>query len=314
MKYKKIAFLFPGQGAQVVGMGKDFAVAYPEARETFEEGDEILQRSLSKIVFEGGADLLTETKNSQTGIYVTSMALLRVLNKEFPALKPAVCAGLSLGEYSALTASQRLQFSETLPLVQYRGEWMNQACVTHPGTMAALFGLSADVVDEMVESLQMPDQIWVANYNCPGQVVVSGTLKGVEAACLLAKAKGAKRALPLQVHGAFHSGLMQVAEEKLSEKIQGISFKESEIDIVMNVPGNYVKDRSQVSTFLIQQVTRPVKWEQGIRAMNEVDLYVEIGCGKVLTGLNRQIGVTGTSINVSKVEDLENLSNVLQGN
>jgi [acyl-carrier-protein] S-malonyltransferase len=312
MKFKHIAFLFPGQGSQFVGMGKDFADSFPIARETFEEADEILKRSLSKIIFEGGADLLTETRNSQTGIYVTSMALLRVLKKEFPTLHPQVCSGLSLGEYTALTAAGKLDFKTGLPLVQYRGEWMNQACVSHPGTMAAIFGLSNEVVEEMVTALNLEGELWVANYNCPGQLVISGTLKAVEKACAEAKNKGAKRALPLQVHGAFHSGLMKIAEEKLGEKIQSISIQESPTEVVMNVPGNYVKGEKNIRNHLIEQVTRPVRWEQGIRAMKDVDLFIEIGCGKVLTGLNRQIGVTAQTINVSKREDLESLSKALE--
>ena len=162
---KKSAFLFPGQGAQSVGMGKDFYETYTAAREVFQQGDELLGRSLSKLIFEGPAEALTETRNSQTAIYLTSIALLRVLTEQFPDLKPSVCAGLSLGEYTALTASKKVAFESCLPLVQFRGNAMNDACEATRGTMAALFGLSAEDVEQMVAELALPNDLWVANFN-----------------------------------------------------------------------------------------------------------------------------------------------------
>ena len=215
-RHKKITYLFPGQGAQYVGMGKDFAENYPRAKETFEEADDLLGRNLSKIIFEGPTELLTETINSQPAIYVTSMAILRVLEEQFPDLKPTSCAGLSRGESTALTAGLRLPFASCLPLVQYRGECMNEACETTPGTMAAIFGLSAQELEQLVKELNLPQDLWVANFNCPGQTVISGTLKGVEAGIEAAKTKGARRVIALRVHGALHSGLMALAEEKFS--------------------------------------------------------------------------------------------------
>ncbi len=309
--FKKIAFLFPGQGAQTVGMGKDFHHAFSIARETFEEADSLLQRDLSKIVFEGSLELLTETRNSQPGIYVTSLALMRVLQKEFPSLRPSVCAGLSLGEYTALTASGRLSFQTCLPLVQIRSESMNEACEKVKGTMAALFGLSAGEVEELVRALQLPNDLWTANFNCPGQTVISGTLKGVEAGIEAAKARGAKRIIPLRVHGAFHSGLMRYAEEKLTPHLNAAIFQESSIQLVMNVPGNYVQETASIRSFLIQQVTNAVRWEQGIRAMQDVDLFLEIGCGRTLAGFNKQIGVTAPTLSIQQVADLDALSKIL---
>lgn len=309
---KNIAFLFPGQGAQSVGMGKDFYENYVEAREVFQHGDELLARSLSKIIFEGPGDLLTETRNSQTGIYLTSIAVLRVLQKEFPELKPSVCAGLSLGEYTAFSASGRIPFEACLPLVQFRGEAMNAACKATDGTMAAIFGLSAEEIEQMVRELDLPHDLWAANFNCPGQTVISGTRKGVEAGIEEAKARGAKRVIPLNVHGAFHSGLMRIAEEKLGERIRETVILESSVGLVMNVPGGYVSDPSQMRNYLTSQVTSPVRWEQGIRAMMpHVECFIEIGCGRTLAGMNKQIGIQAPTITINKVEDLEKLAGVI---
>lgn len=311
-KYKKIAFVFPGQGAQYPGMGKDFYNQFSVAKETFQEADEILGRNLSNIILNGPEDLLTETKNSQTGIFVNSIALTRVINSQFPRLLPSVVAGLSLGEYTALSVSNRLQFSDCLPLVQYRGQFMNDACEKNPGTMAVVLGLSAEVVEKVVNELNMPLDIFVANLNAPGQVVISGTVKGIEAASASAKLAGAKRVLPLSVHGAFHSGLMKEAEERLSEHVNIAPLKDSSIDFVMNVPGDYVKDLPQIRKFLTAQVTSPVRWEASIRQMSaaSIDLFIEIGCGKTLAALIKRIGVDVPVISIEKLADLDLLTEV----
>lgn len=308
-KYRNIALLFPGQGAQYPGMGKDFVESFPEAKMTLEEADDVLSRKLSEIILHGPQEVLTETKNSQPGIYAISIALLRVVQKMFPSLRPHVCAGLSLGEYTAVTASGRLDFNAGIRLVQYRGQFMNEACEATKGAMAVILGLSAEAVEELVKEVNMPHDLWAANFNCPGQVVISGTLQGIEKGMAAAKAKGAKRALPLQVHGAFHSGLMKQAEESLTPYIMESHLKESQVELVMNVPGDFVKETQQVRNNLIKQVTNPVRWEQGIRTVEKqgVDLYIEIGCGKVLSGFNHKIGAAAPTISVEKVSDLETL-------
>lgn len=314
-KFQRIAFIFPGQGAQYPGMGKDFVEAFKDARETFQEADDILGRNLSEIILTGPEKNLTETRNSQTGIYVMSVALLRVMRNSFPALVPSVCAGLSLGEYTALTASERLPFAKGLPLVQARGQFMNDACETTQGTMAVVLGLEGDVVEKMVRDVNLPHDLWAANFNCPGQVVISGTLKGIEAGMTAAKALGAKRVLPLQVHGAFHSGLMRQAEERLAGPLEAAPLQESGIGLVMNVVGDFVKELTAIRKYLIQQVTHPVRWEQGVRRMAEqgVDLFIEIGCGKTLAGFNKRIGVAAPTFSLEKVSDLDQLAKELQG-
>lgn len=310
---KKIAFIFPGQGAQYPGMGKDFFEESSTVRETFEEANDLLKRDLKKIILEGPKDILTETRNSQAGIYVVSIAFLRVLEKLFPQLKPTVCSGLSLGEYSAVTAAGYLPFAQGLPLVQYRGEYMNDACESRSGTMAVVLGLDADAVEALVKEVDMPHDLWAANFNCPGQVVISGTAKGIEAGTAAAKAKGAKRVLPLQVHGAFHSGLMKDAEERLRPHVEDAPLQASSIELVMNVPGDYVTDIQRIRDNLIQQVTHPVRWEQGIRRMCEsgVELFVEIGCGKTLAGFNKRINELIPTVSIEKVADLEQLNAVM---
>lgn len=310
--FKRIAFLFPGQGAQYAGMAKDFFENFPKTREVFQTADDILHRKLSKIVFEGPEEQLTETKNSQVGIYVTSLAILSVINDLYPKISPFACAGLSLGEYTALTASGRLDFESCLPLVQFRGHYMNEACEINAGAMAVVLGLDAKDVEALVKEVNLPHDLWAANFNCPGQVVISGSRRGIEAGASAAKAKGAKRILPLPVHGAFHSGLMKPAEERLSEHIRQISLKKSPIGFVMNVSGNFVQDETDIKNNLIKQVTNPVRWEQSVRRMGEeaVDLFIEIGCGKVLSGFNKRILPNIPIISIEKVDELDQLAKI----
>lgn len=302
----RFAWIFPGQGAQYVGMGRDFFEAFPIARQTYEEADSLLNSFLSRTIFSGPEEALTRTDQSQVAIFVTSVALLRTLQSQMPDLAPAVCAGLSLGEYTALFASGRLSFAEALQLVAARGRFMSDACDRKEGTMAAVLGLTEE---EILPLLAGKKGIWVANYNCPGQIVLSGEKEALLEIAPLLKAGGAKRVLPLSVHGAFHSALMEPARLSLAPLLEAASFQKSAVDLVMNVPGDFVQE-ADIPKFLIDQVTHSVRWQQGICAMEArgVDCYLEIGCGKTLSGMNRKIGVKGATLSLEKLADLDTLA------
>lgn len=299
-----LALIFPGQGAQYVGMGKDFFEGHPSCRYTFQEADEILGRYLSKTIFEGPENELTETKNSQPAIFVVSMAILQLVKEQFPGLKPTMAAGLSLGEYSALCAAGVFTFEEALKLVAARAEYMNDACEQKKGTMAVILGLEPAVVEDITL-----ENLWVANYNCPGQIVISGSVQAVEKASTIAKERGAKRVLPLSVHGAFHSGYMESAEKRLRERIEETLFNTPKLQIAMNVTGGFVTNVDEIKRNLASQVTHSVRWQQDIEAIEAKNpsRYVEMGPGKTLAGMNKKIGVKAPTISVEKVADLEQL-------
>lgn len=309
---KKIAFLFPGQGAQYVGMGRAFYNHVPESRAVFDRADELLRYELTDIIFNGPAEKLTETKHAQTAIFVVSQAILAALEKHVPDLKPSLVAGLSLGEYSALAASGALSFDDALSIVSTRARLMHQACEETKGAMAVVLGMEDSAVEEVVK--EVGQGVWMANLNCPGQVAISGTLQGIEAASSLAKEQGAKRVILLDVHGAFHSGLMQNAENQLASHLNKLTFSPLICPIVMNVTGEKTTQADHIRANLEHQVTEPVYWKKGIESMDRagIELYVEIGCGKVLSGLNRRIGVIGTSVNVEVPEDLEKLQGAVK--
>jgi [acyl-carrier-protein] S-malonyltransferase len=311
---KKCAFLFPGQGTQFPGMGKDFYDQFPIAKQTFEEADQFLNRPFSTLIFEGPSAELTLTKNSQIAIYITSIAILRVVQKQFPELKPVSCAGLSLGEYTALTAAGKIDFLDCLDLVRTRAEAMHEACEETKGTMHVVLGMTEEAVETIIRELNPPYPVWIANLNCPGQIVIAGSLAAVALAAEVLKQKGAKRVLPLDVSGAFHSGLMQSAQVKLAAKITAVPFCESSIEIVMNVPGDFISSREQMRQALIDQVVEPVRWEKGICKMREsnIDVYLEMGPGKTLSGMNKRIGVAESTYSIEKTLDLEEIHKLME--
>lgn len=283
-------------------MAKDFYEAFPIVRETFEEASKILSIDFTKLILEGPESELILTKNSQPAIFVVSAAILRCIQQQYPHLEPTICAGLSLGEYTALFASQRLSFADALKIVAARGKFMQEACLEKQGTMRVVLGLDLSLVAE-----NLPDDVWIANVNCPGQVVIAGSVAAMPTAEELLKAAGAKRVLPLDVLGAFHTPLMKSAQEKLTPYLLSAPMNESEIQLVMNVPGNFVDSISEIRQHLIAQVASATQWEKGIGLLDDVDLFIEIGPGKTLTGMNRKIGVKGQTLNIEKTTDLAQL-------
>lgn len=297
---KKRAFIFPGQGAQYPKMGYDFYQKYPVAKALFDLADTLLGEPFSQLIFHGSNEELMQTKNSQLAIFITSIAILRTVEMHFG--RPFACAGLSLGEYTALVAAEKITFEEALPLVKARGQFMQDACGSHPGTMQVVLGMELAAVKEAIAGLQ---GVWVANLNCPGQIVISGTKKGIEEATLLLKERGAKRVLPLDVSGAFHSGLMQEAQDHLRPLLETVTLSPSNIHLAMNVPGGFTEEVGQMRSNLINQVTQPVLWQRDIEALVAagVEEFVEMGPGTTLAGMNKRIGVTVPTISIQKVED-----------
>jgi len=310
---KKYGFLFPGQGAQYPGMGKDFYDAFPLFRQIFEEADDYLGRKFSDLIFEGPSEELTLTKNSQIAIYIVGVALYRLLEEQFPSLKPHTCAGLSLGEYTALTAAKKISFKDGLGLVKVRSEAMQKACEKTQGSMQVVLALSEADIQSVIDQFNPPHPIWIANLNCPGQVVIAGSIEALALVAEPLKQKGAKRVLPLDVSGAFHSGLMKPAQEELAAKIAQVPFHDSSIEVVMNVPGDYVRKAAAIRQMLIDQLVCPVRWEKGIlnMAAQPLDAYIEMGPGKTLSGMNKRIGIKEPTYSLEKVADLEMLRELL---
>ena len=276
------AYVFPGQGAQFSGMGKDLYENSTLAKELFEKANVILGFRITDIMFEGTAEELKETKVTQPAVFLHSVILAKTLGEDF---KPEMVAGHSLGEFSALVANGALSFEDGLKLVSQRALAMQKACEIKPSTMAAVLGLADNIVEEVCASI---DGIVVAaNYNCPGQLVISGETAAVEKACEAMKAAGAKRALVLPVGGAFHSPMMEPAREELAAAIEATTFSTPICPVYQNVTASPVSDPSEIKKNLIIQLTAPVKWTQSVQQMiaDGATLFTEVGPGKVLAGL-----------------------------
>lgn len=284
-----IAFLFPGQGSQSVGMGKELFDNHAVARRTFEEADEALGYKLSQVCFEGPEEKLQLTEITQPAILTASVAALRVLRAK--GLKPDYVAGHSLGEYSAHVAAGTLKFSDALRAVRNRGKYMQEAVPLGVGAMAAILGMPLDEVNEVANDAAQGEVCQPANINSPHQIVISGHAGAVERAIQLAHARGAKKAVSLPVSAPFHCALMQPAQDRLAGDLSALTFEEPHCPVVCNVDADVITEPEAARTALVRQVTGPVKWEPSVRTLieNGVSLFVEVGPGKVLWGLMRQI-------------------------
>lgn len=300
----KIAFLFSGQGAQYGGMGKELAMNIEVSKEVFKDADEALGFSISNICFEGSKEELDKTENTQPAILTTSIAALRAIEEK--GIKPDVLAGLSLGEYSALVCSGAMEFKEAVKLVKKRGRFMQEAVPYGVGTMAAIIGLDKDVIKDCCIEASKAGIVEVANYNCPGQIVIAGEIKAVELAVEILKEKGAKKAILLDVSGPFHTSMLKDAAEKLYNELEKVKIEELKVPLITNVPAEYVK-KEEIKEILKKQVMSSVMWEHTINKMvsDGVDTFVEIGPGKVLSGFVKKVNRRLKVVNIEDMQSLE---------
>ena len=302
----KIAFVFPGQGAQSVGMGLDAYEASEGAKQLFKQADEILGYALSELIFKGPEDELKLTYHTQPALLTVSMGLLQLLNTT--GVKPDYVAGHSLGEYSALVAAGVLSFEDAVKTVRLRGEYMDQAVPAGLGAMAALLGADREALQALcAEVSSHVGAVELANVNCPGQIVVSGSKAGVDAIVERGKEAEAKRVIPLEVSGPFHSSLMKPAADQLANVLSGVSFTNASVPVVANVTAAPVTEAEHIRNLLVEQVYSPVLWEDSVNRMiaDGVDTFFEIGSGAVLTGLIKKINRSVTIHTINSVASIE---------
>jgi [acyl-carrier-protein] S-malonyltransferase len=314
---KKIAYVFPGQGSQYVGMGKDIFEEYEEVRELFNKACDILGYNISYICFNGPLSKLNDTVYTQIAVLLTSMGFLKILEKEKRDFLPEAVAGHSLGEYTALYAAKVVDEESIIELVNYRAKYMQEEAERYPGGMVAILGLKINEVEKICREInneygEESEILQIANLNCPLQVIISGTNKMLNLAIKRAKEKKAKKLVPLAVSGAFHSKAMEKASDKLNYLLHNIEFKPFKIPLVANFTGDYVKELDLIRDYLKNQIKSPVLWEKSIRNMikNGIDTFVEIGPGRVISGLINRIDSKVTTINVNNLETLRNFIEV----
>ena len=304
----KIAFIFPGQGAQACGMGKDFYEQTETGKRIFDKATQLMGFSMPQLCFEEN-DRLDITEYTQAAMVTASIAMMRGLEEN--GIKPDVAAGLSLGEYCALAAAGVMSDEDAIWTVRQRGILMQEAVPVGEGAMAAILALDAAAIEEVTGAME---GVWIANYNCPGQIVISGEKAAVEEACEKLKAAGAKRAVMLNVSGPFHSGMLTAAGEKLGQVLSRVELHEPRIPYVANVTAQYVKSAAEVKELLTRQVSSSVRWQQSVEAMigDGVDTFIEIGPGKTLAGFMRKISRDVKTLNVEKLEDIGKAAEALK--
>lgn len=305
----KTVFVFAGQGAQKIGMGKELAENFKVASDVFDEASEALEFDIREMIFEGDENTLMLTENTQPAVVTMSIAAYRVLEEK--GIKPDIVAGLSLGEYSAHVASGTMDFKDAVRLVKKRGRFMQEEVPEGVGAMAAIIALDAETVLECCKEASDVGICEAANFNCPGQIVVSGEVKAVEKCCEAAKAKGAKRAMLLPVSAPFHCSMLTGAGDKLAKELENVDLNDMQIPVITNVTADYVADKSEVKELLKKQVSNSVKWEESIRRMiaDGADTFVEVGPGKTLSGFIKKVN---KDLAVYNVEDMASLEKTLE--
>ena len=306
----KIAFLFSGQGAQAIGMGKELCENFPEADAVFNSATDALGFDIKDMIFNGDSDTLMITENTQPAILTMSVAALKVV--ETLGIKPDVVAGLSLGEYTAHVAAGSMNFEDAVKLVKKRGKYMQEEVPVGVGGMAAIIGLDEGAVREVCEIASQKGIAEPANFNCPGQITVAGEKEAVEYACEIAKEKGAKRAMMLAVSAPFHCSMLKGAGEKLAKELENVQVGEISVPLITNVTGDYVKSGSEIKDLLIRQVSSSVMFEASLKRMLDdgVDTFIEIGPGKALSGFVKKIT---KDVNIYNVEDMASLEKLKEG-
>lgn len=302
----KVAFVFPGQGSQTVGMAQELAKDFNEVQHVIAQADEKLGYKLSTLMFEGPQEELTLTYNAQPALLTSSIAILQMLKKA--GIKADYAAGHSLGEYSALVAAEAIRFEDAVQTVHMRGKYMEEAVPAGIGSMAAVLGLEEQLLKEACEDASIEaGPVQLANLNCPGQIVISGTTEGVTAASEKAKEKGAKRVIPLVVSGPFHSSLMKPAASKLEDTLSSIDINDAIIPVIANVDADEMTNATEIPVKLVEQLYSPVRWEQSVQKMIDlgVDTFIEVGPGKVLSGLIKKVNRKVITIPVYDNETLQ---------
>lgn len=309
----KIAFIFPGQGAQYAGMGQQLALRYAEVSEIFKAASEALGYDMAKLCFEGPDEVLKQTEITQPSIFAVSMACAKAL--EINGMVPDMAAGLSLGEYGALTVANAMDFADAVKLLRQRGRFMQEAVPIGQGAMAAIIGLDKETVEQVCKEASEYGVVEPANYNCPGQIVISGQTAAVQKASEIAKEKGAKRAIILEVSAPFHCSLLKPAGDKLAEVLKGVNINEPAIPVIANVTAKELSNPEEIHRLLIEQVSSPVRWEECVRRMIEMgaDTFIEVGPGKALSGFVKKISRDVKVMNVEDAQSLESTIDQLKG-